>query len=110
MNITFGDKKLKKIANDQRKCFQELGQRRGKKLLQRLSDLRVAETLEDVRHLPGRFHELVGDRKGQWACDLDHPYRLIFKPHENPIPTDEHGKYIWVEILGVEVIEIKDYH
>ena len=86
MNITFGDKKLKKIANDQRKCFQELGQLRGKKFLQRLSDLRVAETLEDVRHLPGRFHELVGDRKGQWACNLDHPYRLIFKPHEKRRP------------------------
>lgn len=50
MNITFGDKKLKKIANDQRKCFQELGQLRGKKFLQRLVALRNAESLEDVRH------------------------------------------------------------
>lgn len=87
-----------------------MGQTRGKKFLQRLVALRDAETLEDVRHLPGRFHELVGDRKGQWACDLDHPYRLIFKPNENPIPTDEDGRYIWVEILGVKIIEIEDYH
>lgn len=110
MNITFKTKKLKMFANDPRKCFQALGQIRGKRFLQRMVALRDASTLEDVRHLPGRFHELVGDRKGQWACDLDHPYRLIFRPHEDPIPTDENGRFIWIEILGVEIIEIADYH
>jgi len=56
------------------------------------------------------FMNLLAPRKGQWACDLDQPYRLIFTPHEDPIPTDADGKYIWLEILGVEVIEIVDYH
>lgn len=70
----------------------------------------VANTLEDVRNVPGRFHELVDNRKGQWACDLDQPYRLIFIPHEDPIPTDENGKYIWIEINGVELIEVTNYH
>lgn len=78
--------------------------------LQRLSDLDAALTLEDVRYLPGHYHELVENRKGQWACDLDQPYRLIFKPHEDPIPTDVNGKYIWIEIKGVEIIEIINYH
>ncbi len=50
------------------------------------------------------------DRKGQWACDLDHPYRLIFTPHETPIPTDPNGRYIWIEIKSVEIVEIVDYH
>ena len=35
----------------------------------------------------GHYHELTGDRKGEWACDLDQPYRLIFEPHEKPIPV-----------------------
>jgi proteic killer suppression protein len=35
---------------------------------------------------------------------------LVFTPHEDPIPTDADGKYIWLEITGVEVIEIIDYH
>lgn len=76
----------------------------------RLRDLLAAETLEDVRYLPGHYHELVGNRKGQWACDLDQPYRLIFEPHENPIPTNKDGKYIWIEIKGVEIVEIENYH
>ena len=93
-----------------KKCLKEFGQKRADLFLQRLSDLNVALTLEDVRYLPGHYHELVGNRKGQWACDLDQPYRLIFEPHEDPIPTDVNGKYIWIEIKGVEIIEITNYH
>ena len=40
---------------------------------------------------------LVRTGKGQWACNLDQPYRLIFVPQENPIPTNEDGKCIWIE-------------
>ena len=50
------------------------------------------------------------ERYCQWSCDLDQPYRLIFVPHENPIPTDGNGKYLWIEIKGVEVLEITNYH
>jgi proteic killer suppression protein len=110
MDITFSDKKLQKLANDDRKMLKELGKIRADKFRLRLFQLHNANSLEDVRNLPGRFHELIGERKGQWACDLDQPYRLIFEPHEKPIPTDPDGKYIWFEIKGVEVIEIENYH
>lgn len=110
MDIFFQSKKLKKIASDPRKCLKEFGKIRADLLLARLSDFEDAESLEDVRYLPGNYHELVGDRKGQWACDLDQPYRLIFEPHEDPIPTDDNGKYVWIEIKGVEIVEIVNYH
>lgn len=110
MNITFADRKLLKIANDDRKMVKELGKIRAGKLRERLVQLSIATTLEEVRHLPGNYHELVDDRKGQWACDLDQPYRLIFTPHEVPIPVNMHGQYIWAEIQGVEVVEIINYH
>ena len=87
-----------------------MGPVRTKLYHKRLGDLYNAATLEDVRHLPGHYHELINDRKGQWACNLDQPYRLIFEPHENPIPTDNDGKYIWSEIRGVKILEIEDYH
>ena len=87
-----------------------MGAIRAKWFQKRLNDLIDAEILEDVRYLPGNYHELTGNRKGQWACDLDQPYRLIFEPHEDPIPTNEQGIVLWLEIKGVEVIEIVDYH
>ncbi|MFZ4632942.1 MAG: type II toxin-antitoxin system RelE/ParE family toxin [Saprospiraceae bacterium] len=110
MNISFTDKKLQNLSSDFKKCRQKMGDRRAKLFVTRLNALKDATTLEDVRHLPGHFHELTGDRKGQWGCELDHPYRLIFRPQETPIPTNEHGQYVWLEILGVEIVEIIDYH
>ena len=110
MDITFHSKKMEKIAGDFNKCQKALGALRAQILMRRLDDMYNADTLEDTRYLPGHYHELIGTRKGQWACDLDQPYRLIFIPHENPIPEDENGKYIWIEIKGVEITEIVDYH
>lgn len=110
MNIRFGNSTLEKYANNDRLGLKKLGQHRFKKFKQRLDQLSASKTLEDVRFQPGKFHELKSNRKGQWACDLDQPYRLIFEPQENPIPTDNDGSYVWVEIKAVEIIQIEDYH
>lgn len=110
MNITFANKNLKKWANNDKQAIKKLGKRRAELYKQRLDDLMDVATLEEVRYLPGNYHELKGNRKGQWSCNLDQPYRLIFEPHEHPIPTNESGQYIWGEIKGVEIMEITDYH
>ena len=110
MNITFANNKLEKIVNDDRKLLKEYGQIMTKKIKQRLMELANSETLQVVKIMPCNYHELTGNRKGQWACDLVQPYRLIFEPHEKPIPTDASGRYLWFEIKGVEIIEIVDYH
>ena len=106
MDIKFGNNRLLKSANNDREGQKKLGAIRFKIYKKRLDQIRAARNLEDLRLVPGKFHELKEDRKGQWACDLDQPYRLIFTPQENPIPSDNNGKFIWVEILGVEIIEI----
>jgi len=110
MDITFADKKLGKLGNDDRKLAKEFGKIRAQKITLRLQQLRDATTLEDVRNLAGKYHELRNERKGEWACDLDQPYRLVFTPHERPIPVNAHGEFSWAEIRGVEIIEVVDYH
>lgn len=110
MEVFFKNKKLQKYAENTKFSITKLGPQRSELYMRRIGDLMAAESLEDLRHAPGHYHDLVGDRKGQWACNLDHPYRLIFVPHEEPIPTDEGGKYIWIEIKSVIVINIEDYH
>ncbi len=110
MKITFEDNKLEKLVNDDRKLVKEFGKLRAAKIKARLAQLKFASTLEEVRNFPGNYHELINNRKGQWACDLDQPYRLVFTAHENPIPTNADGRYIWLEIKGVAVIEIINYH
>ncbi len=75
MIINFTDSKLEKLANNDRKMLKELGKIRSGLLRRRLTQMRDVTTLEEVRHLPGNYHELKNDRKGRWACDLDQPYR-----------------------------------
>ena len=110
MKIYFKNKKLEKLCNNPVKLVKAMGSERAEKIQLRLNDLDSALTLEDTRHLPGHYHELVGDRKGQWGCDLDQPYRLVFEPTEKPIPTDKNGKYIWSAITIIDIIEITNYH
>jgi len=110
MIITFADKKLKKYANDNSLAVRKMGAKRARLYQQRLEDMADSESFADLEYLPGRFHQLKENRKEQWACDLDHPNRLIFEPAEKPVPTDEHGKQVLIEIKTVEIIEITDYH
>lgn len=110
MKIIFKNRKLKKLANDDRLRDREMGMLRSKIFRLRMSELMAAESLEDIRYVVrANYHELTGNRKGQWACNLDHPYRLIFEPIENPIPLKD-GKYIWSEIKGIKILEVTDYH
>ena len=110
MDVTYKNKHLQKCAENESYSVRKLGKLRSDLYLERIGNLISAECLEAVKFLPGNFHELTGNRKGQWACTLDNPYRLIFVPHEDPIPTDPYGRYIWLEIKGVEIIDIDNYH
>ena len=68
------------------------------KLYERLQQISQATSIETLIFLRlGRCHPLYGDRLGQYAMDLVHPYRLIF------IHID--GTFHVVEIQ-----EIIDYH
>jgi proteic killer suppression protein len=73
--------------------------------------MRAAECLADLRNVPqADYHELTGDRKGEIACNLDHPYRLILVPAHDPLPKKEDGGLDWNGVTAVTVTEIADYH
>ena len=110
MDVTYKNNTLRRYAEDKKFSIRKLGTIRSGLYLQRIEDLMAADTLESTRYLPGNYHELTQNRKGEWACNLDQPYRLIFVPHEDPIPTNPDGQYIWCEIKGVEIQEIENYH
>ncbi len=111
MDVSFSTAKLAKICNSEKKLRGEHGPRMAALIQQRLAELRAADTLEDMRSLPGaRCHELKGDLAGHLAVDLVHPDRLVFKPDHDPIPVKDDGGINWDEITAVEVIGMRDYH
>ena len=111
MDIGFSNPKLRKLFNSSKDLVKEHGARRAKKLRQRMDDLRAAKTLAELRALPGRCHELHGDLRGVLSLDLDHPYRLLFRPvgDEDQIRTED-GGLDWSRINAVEVLRVEDTH
>jgi len=110
MIITFADRNLRKYANNNKLAIKKMGVKRAKIYQKRLGDMAAALSFVDLTFLPGRFHQLTGNRKDKWACDLDHPYRLVFEPSVVPIPKDADGKQILILINSLEILEVINYH
>ncbi len=111
MEIRFASQKLQRLCNNQSKLRGEFGPVCAKKIQRRLDELNAAGCLEDMRHLPqARCHELIADRQGQLAVDVEHPKRLIFLPDHDPRPERSDGGLDWARVLRITVLEIADYH
>jgi len=111
VDILFQDRKLGKVCNDDSLLAQKFGPVRAKLIKRRLYQCRAAENLEVLRSLPQvRCHELKGNREGTLAVDLDHPYRLIFEPANDPIPRKLDGGLDWTGVTAIRVLSVEDYH
>jgi proteic killer suppression protein len=110
MEVTFDTAKLQKICNSGKKLRSDFGPRMADLIQQRLADLAAAETLQVMRTLPGRCHELTSNLAGHLALDLVHPNRLVFRPADNPPPTTTAGNLDWSKVRSVVVVGIGDYH
>jgi len=87
------------------------GPDKSRKLKQRLMELGAADTLSDISHLPPpRCHELTGKEAGIFSVDVDHPYRLLFIPANDPVPLLADGRIDRAKVTEIEIIEIKDTH
>jgi plasmid maintenance system killer protein len=109
VEVSFDDADLAETFRNTRELRKKHGEVRARKIQQRLQDLEAAVTLAAMRTLPGRCHELHGDRRGQLSLDLDHPYRLLFRPAGDPAPGLRRG-LDWSAVRAVVVIGIEDTH
>jgi proteic killer suppression protein len=76
-----------------------------------MMELKAAISLDDISRLPpARCHELTGNRKGQLSVDLEHPYRLLFIPANNPLPETKNGGLDWPGVTEIEIIGVVDTH
>lgn len=80
------------------------------RLRSRLDDLRAAQTMAVCPTLPGKFHPLTKDRKGQFAVWLTKGVRLVFEPAAEPLPRLEDGSVELGKVTTVRVVYIGNYH
>jgi proteic killer suppression protein len=110
VEVLFASEKLKRVFSTHRELQKHWGLEGAKKIALRLQQLAAAPSLADMRDLPGRCHELTGDRAGHLAVDVHQPYRLVFRPSANPPPQKLDGGLDWTQVDSVTVTEIVDYH
>jgi plasmid maintenance system killer protein len=96
--------------NDLKRLVRRHNHQRARLIRRRLDDMKAAATLGVMRSLPGRCHELKGDRKGQLSIDLDGPYRLLFMPSDQPPPSKPDGGLDWTQVTSVIVLGVVDTH
>jgi proteic killer suppression protein len=110
LDIYFGSNQLRKVCNDKRRLAHRYGTEDAGVISRRLDDLNAANTLEDFRNLPGRLHELTGDKAGQLTLDLRGPKRLVLVPAHDPPPRKKDGGLDWAQVTAVEIVGIEDTH
>lgn len=111
MDIVFLNERHAARFNSLKELSRSHGAENAKRILRRLDDLRAADNLEVIRPpFPGRCHELKGDRAGQLAVDVKHPFRLIFRPAHDPIPHKDDGGLDWSQVTSICILEVVDYH
>ena len=109
MRISFRSYRLEALCSNPRALRRKYGLEGARKIEARLSDLEAAVLLEDMRLLPGRCHELTGDRSGYLAVDLHKGFRLVFSPFDAGL-TKSGGGIDWRSVSEIVVHEIVDYH
>ena len=109
MDITFETDRLARLMSSARDLRRRYGDIGAKKIRARLSQIEAADTLEDLRVMPGRCHELRGDRRGQLALEVHGGHRLVVEPVA-PAPRREDGGLDWGRVEAVVVLGVHDYH
>ncbi len=98
MDITYRNRKMEKVCTDAKTAEKTYGREMADKIHQRIDEITAADTVEMmIKYHIGRCHPLAQNRKGQYAVDLVHPYRLVFEKNGT-------------EIQIVNILEIVDYH
>ncbi|MBD2254930.1 type II toxin-antitoxin system RelE/ParE family toxin [Nostoc parmelioides] len=108
MEITFSDRKLQNLCEQQNLAQKKLGANCAKKLRTRLADLAAVSCVTEL--VAGRPHPLKGDRAGEFALDLEGGTRLVFKPDNDPVPLTEDESIDWSKVTAVCIVFIGDYH
>lgn len=99
MIIEYKNNKIKKVCTNASAARKQYGQIMADLIQQRIQEIEAIDTVEEmIRYGIGRCHPLKGDRKGQYAVDLEQPHRLAFTV-----------KHDCIQIANIEEV-VKDYH
>lgn len=110
MEIEYKNRKLEKNLNDPVAMKKEYGTM-AKKVNQRMKELKASDNLSVLSTIPAaKFHDLKGNRKGEFSVSISGNFRIIFIPYHDPLPKNDDGSLDLKSISRIKIIETGDYH
>ncbi len=111
MEVTYATARLAALCSSKKALSRKYGAENANKVGMRIAQLLAADTLADMRRLPGAgCHELSADRKGDLAVDLSGGYRLVFTAADPDSARKRDGGLDWTRVTAVVFQQIEDYH
>ena len=111
MKVTVKTTKLQKLLGKHKELVKAFGDKRARLIERRIVYLRGASNLHNVPPTkPFRCHELTGQRKGEFAVDVDEKLRIVFVPDHEPVPKLPDGGIDRKAVNEIVIIEVEDYH
>ena len=110
MEVVFKTERLRRDCCESKRMQRAWGANRSKILRRRLDQIAAADTLEILRLVHRRTHELNGDRAGMISLDLDGGNRLLIEPAHTPPPCKPDGGLDWTRVTAVRVMAVEDTH
>ena len=108
MKISFVNPDVEALCKQSKLATRTLGALSAKKLQLRLTELFNADNVGEL--VAGRPHPLLGDRKGDFAVDLQGGDRLVFRSSHQPPLVKPDGSIDWVNVRAVTIVELGNYH
>lgn len=105
MEITFTDQRVQQQCESETALQRAHGDDCARCVMARLADLEAAETLEDMRRLPGRCRELDDARRGSLAIGLAASKELVLAP---VIRKSKQRGLDWRQVEAVSILTISD--
>lgn len=104
LKLHYMSKRDEKVFQNERLILREYN-KLADKIMNRLSELRAAESLEDIPNVPPpRRHKLTGNYQNCWGVDVSKNQRIVIEPYGDFDIMD------LKTIKEVKIVKIEDYH
>ena len=104
MNLSFDNKNVRLICEDEIKAQEQLGAETAFKLKSRLADMRAADSVTDI--VVGNPREINSQGNPAFKIDLSLKECIIFIPVHSKLPVLSDGKIDWHNVSRVKLISI----
>jgi len=108
LELSFHNKKIREICEDEDIAKAELGPVIAKELQSRLADLAAATSILDLA--TGKPGQIPGTPWPDYKLELINGHRLVFSANHPKIPLSKEGLLDWLKVNHIKILKIETHY